>query len=303
MKKYPVVIIIALLHSAVVTAQPRIADEQGNLLYRDYELLVNPATAGADSAGQLSLGVQKQWMSINDAPLAQCLQYQTPLAQNSGMGAWANHSAYGIAGNLQIGAVYAYKIPLKSSVLSLGLSLSALMLYESRVTDLNDPQDPVFAEPLGNQFGFNAGFGAYYAAQNFYAGVSIPQLLTNDVKDNTLHNSIAFARMQYYLTAGYRFDPTSRISLSPSALLQWSGATAAGYAFMLTAAYNRRVEIGAGWSFPAQLQLSAGAAITKRLSLRYQFSQDAGSGYHAGMSHFVVLRFAWGERKKTDAEN
>lgn len=282
---------LCLTAGVAVAAQPRLNNEQGNLHYRDYELLINPATAGVDSASRLSLGVQKQWTGIEGAPLSEWLQYQMPVAQNSGLGAWVHHTAYGVTNHLQLGAVYAYKIRLKNNFLSFGLSFSALMLHESRVTGLNDPNDPAFAEPLENQFGFNAGFGVYYSGEKFYAGFSIPQLLANDVKDNRLGNNFDFSRLQYNLTGGYRFDVSSKISLSPAALLQLSGATEAGYAFMLTAAYARRVEIGAGWSFPAQLQLSAGAAVTKKLSLRYQFSQDVGSGYHAGSSHFIVLRW------------
>ncbi|MDR3180456.1 MAG: type IX secretion system membrane protein PorP/SprF, partial [Prevotellaceae bacterium] len=164
---------------------------------------------------------------------------------------------------------------------------------------LNDPNDVAFAEPLGSQFGFNAGFGAHYSGEKFYAGFSIPQLLTNDIEENSLRNGVDFARANYYFTGGYHFDVTDKISLSPSALLQLSGETEVGYAFMLTASYAKRVEVGAGWAFPSQLQLSVGAALMKKLSLRYQFAQYLGSDYHAGSSHFVVLRFAWGERKAT----
>jgi hypothetical protein len=60
------------------------------------------------------------------------------------------------------------------------------------------------------------------------------------------------------------------------------------------------VEAGAGWASPSQLQLSVGAAITKKLSVRYQFAQDLGADTHAGSSHFIALRFAWGERKTID---
>ncbi|MDR2358696.1 MAG: PorP/SprF family type IX secretion system membrane protein, partial [Prevotellaceae bacterium] len=258
---------------------------------------LNPATVGASMQNQLSLGVYKQWTGIEGAPLSELLQYQAPLARNGGLGAWVHNDAYGVTNHLQAGAVYAYRIQLKNNFLSFGLSLSALMMYENRVTDVYDTNDPVFAKPLDSQFGFNTGFGMYYSGEKFYAGVSIPQLLANDIKDNKLGNDFAFARLQYYFTGGYRFDITHKISLSPAALLQLSGTTQPGYEFMLNADYNRRVELGAGWAFPAQLQLSMGAAITKKLSLRYQFSQDAGSGYHAGSSHFVALRFAWGGRK------
>jgi type IX secretion system PorP/SprF family membrane protein len=280
----------------MAVAQPHFG-EQGNLNYRDYELLLNPATVGVATQSQLSLSAHKQWLGIDGAPLSELLQYQLPVAQNSGLGAWVHNDAFGVNNNLQVGVVYAHKIRLKNNFLSFGLSLSALSLQESRVTDLNDPEnDNAFSEPLSGQFGFNAGFGVHYAGEKFYAGFSIPQLLTNEIKENSLRNGMDVARLQYYFTGGYRFEVTDKISLSPSALLQLSGATEVGYAFMLTAAYAKRVEAGAGWAFPSQLQLSVGAAITKKLSLRYQFSQETGSEYHAGSSHFIVVRFAWGER-------
>ena len=278
-------------------AQPHFG-EQGNVNYRDYELLLNPATVGMATQSQLSLSVHNQWLGFDGAPLSELLQYQMPIAQNSGVGAWVHNDALGVTHNLQVGVVYAHKIRIKNNFLSFGLSLSALTLQESRVTDLNDPEnDHAFDEPLSSQFGFNAGFGVYYTGEKFYAGFSIPQLLTNEIKENSLNNSMDFASLQYYFTGGYRFDVTDKISLSPSALLQLSSATEVGYAFMLTAAYAKRVEVGAGWAVPSQLQFSVGAAVTKKLSLRYQFSQEVGSEYHAGSSHFIVVRFAWGKRK------
>ncbi|MDR3350777.1 MAG: PorP/SprF family type IX secretion system membrane protein [Prevotellaceae bacterium] len=298
MKKIITIIIVSVFigNAVTVAAQPHFG-EQGNLHYRDYELLLNPAVAGVAMQTQLTLGVYKQWTGIEGAPLSEFLSFQTPLVQNNGLGAWVHNNSYGVTDHLQAGAAYAYQIRLKNNYLSFGLSLSALMLYESRVMDLNDANDPVFAKPLDSQFGFNAGFGLYYSGDKFYAGLSIPQLLTNEIKDNHLGNNFDFARLQYYFIGGYRFDLTNRVSLSPAALLQLSGTTRPGYEFMFTAAYDRKVELGAGWASPAQLQVSAGVAITKQLLLRYQFSQGAGSDYRAGSSHFIVVRLAWGERK------
>ena len=298
MKKIITIIAISTLLCNTFTsvAQPRLS-EQGNVNYRDYELLLNPATVGVATQNQLSLSVHNQWLGFDGAPLSELLQYQMPIAQHSGVGAWVYNDAFGVTNNLQVGAVYAHSIRLGNNTLSFGLSLSALMLQESRVTDLNELDDDAYTEPLSSQFGFNAGFGLYYAGDKFYAGFSIPQLLTNEIKENSLSNGMNFAQLQYYFTGGYRFDVTDKISLSPSALLQLSSATGVGYAFMLTAAYAKRVEVGAGWASPSQLQLSVGGAITKKLSLRYQFSQEVGSEYHTGSSHFIVVRFAWGGRK------
>jgi type IX secretion system PorP/SprF family membrane protein len=157
MKKYILVFFLAAGTAAV--AQPRL-NYQGNLNYRDYELLLNPATAGVATQNQLSLSAYKQWLGVEGTPLSELLQYQMPLAQNSGLGAWVHNDAYGVTTNLQIGAVYAHNIRLNNNVLSFGLSLSALMMQQGRVTGKDSEFDPAL-EPLSSRFGFNAGFGAY----------------------------------------------------------------------------------------------------------------------------------------------
>ncbi len=294
---------LALISIATIaTAQPHFNDEQGNLNYNDYKLLINPASIGTGGYNQVSFGFDKQWVGIDKSPMSQNLQFQMGIGQHSGIGAWLYHDSYAIQNNFQLGAGYAHQLKMGNNTLSLGLNVSLLSMSESRVNNLANPGDLVFAEPLESQIGFNAGFGAYYFSDKFYAGFSIPQLLTNDIKNDGLDNSIDFGRMHYYFTGGYRFDVSNDISLTPAALLQVSGGSDFGYEFMLTGTYKQRFELGAGMAANSRLQIAAGATIIKNISLRYQFSQNIGSNYsHWGSSHFITLRFAWGHKTTTKA--
>jgi type IX secretion system PorP/SprF family membrane protein len=306
MKHYSITLTFALAVislSGPLMAQPRFQDEQGKLTYRDYELLLNPASIGRIDGYFASMGVYKQWINMDGSPLSENLQFQMPLAESGGIGAWLYNESFTNQNTTQFGAAYSHKLRLGATGrLSFGLSLSMLLLTEDRISKLNTPDDPVFAKPLNNQFGFNAGFGVYYFTEKYYAGFSIPQLLSNDIKSGTadpeLEHTFDVGRMQYYFTGGYRFDLSEKITLSPSVLLAVSGGAAFGYEGMLTASYDRRFEVGAGYAVNSCLQFSAGATIIKNLSLRYQFSLNLGDDYHkAGSSHFIVLRFNWGTRK------
>jgi type IX secretion system PorP/SprF family membrane protein len=289
------------LITAELTAQPRFNNEQV-LNYRGNEMLINPASTGGIEQFDLSFGLRKQWLSMGSAsPLSEALQFQMPLAQHGGLGAWVYNESYGPQNNLQFGAGYAYKIKMGENTLALGLNASGLVMSEKLVSGV-DPGDNILAEKMPTQFGFNAGFGAYFFGEKYYAGFSIPQLMTNDIKENKLSNSVKFDRMQFYLTGGYRFDVSEKLSLLPSALLQFSGATSFGYEFMLAAFYLKRFEVAAGYAAHSDLQFALGGFITKNLSIRYQFSQNIGSDYkHIGSSHFFTLRYAWGGGKKTEA--
>jgi type IX secretion system PorP/SprF family membrane protein len=225
------------------------------------------------------------------------------------LGAWIHNETFGPQQNTQFGAAYAHTLKLgSSSNLSFGLSLSALLQNERRINKFYESNDPVFAEPTASQTGFNAGFGAYYFTDNYYAGFSIPQLLTNDFttdKDGTrLENNFKFDRLQYYFTGGYRFEIGEKISLTPSILAGLSQNTSFVYEGILTASYNRRFEVGAGWAAYSSLQFSFGAVLLKNLSLRYRYMHQVGDEYRQlGGSHFIVLGFGWGKRRQAIEEH
>ncbi len=302
MKRYIIVLLFVTGSAANILAQPRFNHEQGNVKYRDYELLLNPATTGSKDCNRISLSLDKQWLKIDNSPLSEILQYQMPVAQNNGIGAWFYNETYGVRNIIQIAAAYAYKIRMENTTLSLGLNASLLWWRENRVTDINNPNDPAFADAPDNQTGFNTGLGVYYSGDKFYAGFSIPQMLTNDFnnddKRGELENKIDFARMHYYFTGGCTFDLGSKFNLQPTALVALSGDTPAGFECMLTGKYDTRFEFGAGMANHYRLQITAGAVVAENISLRYQYAQNLGSDYrYTGTSHFIVLRFQWREKK------
>jgi type IX secretion system PorP/SprF family membrane protein len=284
-----------------MAAQPHFNSEQGNLQYRDYELLINPAAIGAADHHTLMLGLSKQWTGF-ESPVSQNIQYRFPTAQG-GLGAWIHNETFGPQQNTQFGAAYAYTLKLgHSSSLSFGLNLSLLLRSERRINNLYEPGDPVFDEPTTGQTGFNAGFGAYYFTDNYYAGFSIPQLMTNDLvyKDGKtqLENNFRFDRLQYYLTGGYRFDLSEKFSLTPSVLAGLSKDIAFGYEGVLTAAYNRRIEGGIGFASHSRLQFEVGAVIAQWLSFRYQYAQYLSADYNKAGAHFIAVRIHWGRKGK-----
>jgi hypothetical protein len=112
----------------------------------------------------------------------------------------------------------------------------------------------------------------------------------------TLHNYFKFDQLQYYLTGGYRFALSEMVHLSPALLVQASRRTAFGYEGVLTADYNRRLEVEAGWASHGRLQFGFGATLAEWLSLRYQYAQYTGADYHKSSDHFIVVRLHWKNR-------
>jgi type IX secretion system PorP/SprF family membrane protein len=279
-------------------AQPYFG-EQGNLHYCDYELLINPASAGAVDRHLITLGMSKQWIGF-DSPLSEIIQYQVPVTPTNSIGAWVYNESFGPQHNTQFGAAYAHSLKLgDNSRLSLGLSLS-LLLRSERHVESYDPSDPVFLESAPSQTGFNAGFGAYYFTDAYYIGFSIPQWLTNELigggGNTKLENNFKLGQLQYYFIGGYRFKIGEKFALTPSILAELSKNTDFGYEGVLTATYDNRFEVGAGFASHTRLQFDVGIVVAKWLSFRYQYAQYMGSDYHKSRDHFIVMRIHWNKK-------
>lgn len=291
-------ILLAAISSVSSFAQPRFGDEQGFLTYRNHEMLINPGYTGPmKNVNLATVGARGQWLGVEDAPMAQNLQFQTAFA-NTGVGGFLYHENYGLTDNVQLNLSYAYKIALEHSTLSLGLQLGVLTSHEKMVTRLQNINDVAFSQAIPRQWTYNAGFGAYYSTDSYYAGFSIPQLLTNDwtsSPDSKLSSSFSFSRLQYYLTAGYAFEVGDGFHVVPTGLLLLSQATSTGFELMVYGVYNRQYRLGLGYGSRSSLRAELEVGIGRMLNVGYRFEHSVGDTYkYLSTTHQVVLSVLFG---------
>ena len=296
---------LTLLTSVSCFAQPHFGKEQGNLRYRNREIMVNPAYVGSvkDTYRRLSVGAAWQWVGMKGAPKTQELQFQSGIANAGGVGGWLYHESYGVTDIIQLAGTYSYSFVLSEGHnLALGLSLSALTISEDMVSGIDDPNDPMFTQSTPRVWGFNSGFGAMYYTDKYYVGLSMPQLLTNNweegVSEPKLKNTFKFDQLQFYLTGGYVFEISDDVSLMPNALLQFSGSSSFGYEAMIRGDYKRRVAVGVGYGYDKMLKAEVGVFITKEVSVGYRYEQSFGKTYkHLSGSHLINFSVIWDRDK------
>jgi len=126
----------------------------------------------------------------------------------------------------QTGVYFDYSYTLNFSnkrKLALGLKAGVNFL-EAGVANLttNDPNDPVFANDISRNFLPNFGVGAFYHAERYYLGLSIPKLIENDINKNgfTVQN-ITREQMHIFFIAGYVFDVNRIVKFKPSILTKY----------------------------------------------------------------------------------
>jgi type IX secretion system PorP/SprF family membrane protein len=143
-------------------------------------LTINPAFAGNRGALNIAAFYRRQWVGISGSPETITLAIDAPVLDSKlGLGFIVQNDKLGVTKETKFSTVYAYKIKMKDNgELSLGLG-AGIITTNSAWSDLVviDQGDEnylvdsrVFVVP-------DFSFGVYYSKQNYFVGMSIPNLL------------------------------------------------------------------------------------------------------------------------------
>jgi type IX secretion system PorP/SprF family membrane protein len=221
MKTIPITIILACL--CVISH----AQQEGlHTQFMFNKLAYNPAYAGRFDYTQLTGVYRAQWIGLEGAPNSQYAGLNLPFDQRSGLGVNLARQSETINQRIQGDVMYAYGFPVGPGHLRLGLSVSWRFLQQ----DFTDPRligsQPVDGDPsiprevFQKSYG-NTGLGVYYYTDNYFAGVSVPRLLENDIDFNEEDGTISRERRHLYIMGGAAFDLTTKWTFLPQALIRY----------------------------------------------------------------------------------
>lgn len=202
----------------------------------------NPAAAGVDGYTSLSLIAREQWVGIGGTPKTHALIFDSRILGDSyilqklpirkrtrpktrsGNTAWGAYIVNDISGPISrtwINGTYAYHLDLGEQQLSFGLSM---LLFQNRLDgDELIAGDKQKVDPLliNQSFWiFDANFGLYLSARDYYAGYSTVQLFNSSAMFGIDEKNVYQLNRQHILTGGYKFYLSTRIDLEPSVLLK-----------------------------------------------------------------------------------
>jgi len=179
-------------------------------------MAVNPAYTGSRDVVNITLLHRKQW-NINGSPQSSTLAVDLPmLNEKIGVGLLVFNDQIGIISNTGVYACYAQRIRLTNAgTLSFGITAGGTQ-FGANAADVNTyaPGDKAFAANI-NSFKPNAGIGAYYATDKWYAGLSMPRLANNKLGTAEIAQQASQFR-HYFLMAGFVKHINSYIVVKPS---------------------------------------------------------------------------------------
>lgn len=271
------------------------ATAQQDPLYSQYmfnTLAFNPAYAGsADVFTAMALS-RHQWVGFAGAPTTQTLAVHSPLpTPGLALGGLMIHDAAGPVVQNAAFVDLAYRVRTgTTSRLSFGLSGGVNLLHldiASLATVDPDPHNANFEnKPLPN-----FGFGLYWHAERWYAGLSVPKLLEHAVGEDGALVTAKEVR-HWFLIGGFVIDLSDEVHFKPSMMLR--AVAGAPLSADLNASFllRDRIWLGAMWRYGNAFGLMAQYQATPQLRAGYAFEMTTTrlGAYNAG-THELMLGY------------
>lgn len=216
--------------------------------YAFNQVALNPGVAGTHDALSLTAMSRIQWNDIAGAPQTHIFSGHMPLNNgNMGLGVTFFNDEIGVSRQNELGFVYAYQLEFENSKLSFGARTSfSTFRADYADVDLGNIFDPEFSVNTFNDFGINFGAGAYYYSDNYYVGLSVPNL-TRNTYSSEFSSDLNFVRDRvYYLLAGYVFDLSADFKLKPYTNIRVAEGSPIQIDLNASVIYKEQVYLGIG---------------------------------------------------------
>jgi type IX secretion system PorP/SprF family membrane protein len=273
--------------------------------YMFNETFINPAYAGSKEAMSATLLHRQQWVSFPGRPITTTFSLHGPLMNNKmGLGLSVLNEKVGVLNRNLIYGSYAYRLKVhEGGTLAMGImggidnqvnKLSSVKLSDED----NAPSDRQFAVSSQNLTATNFGTGLYYNTRTFYAGVSVPRLLNNDMVMSTgggravKITRLEPARFTYYFTVGNVFKITNEVKLRGSAMVKAVSNAPLQVDLTALALVNDAIWAGLGYRSNSSMSAILGMQINKQLFACYSYDYGLNriQWYSLG-SHEIAINY------------
>lgn len=253
-----------------------------NTQYMYQGLLVNPAIAGNRNALYASMTHRKQWLGSSITPSTSILSAHTPLKnQRISIGGQVYRQTFNDLNNTGVSGFGAYRLPIGDQMkLSFGLKVGILS-YRYNWSNLQtaEANDPTFQNTQPEILP-NFGFGTYLRTDDFYLGVSVPEIV------NGLESmKVSSSSINYNFMAGYKFNLNERVSLLPNLLIRKIGGLSAQTDLTTILRIDRKLDLALIIRSGGRI---LGAGIDYNLTDQFQFgySFDIGTSSNNPLNTF-----------------
>lgn len=254
--------------------------------------VMNPAYAGSKESLSVTALYRKQWSGFDGAPETFTFSAHSPFGDKVGLGLSAIKDELGPISETNVFVDFSYTLQVSETFnLALGIKAGATF-HDVGLTalELQDPNDPFFSMDINNTYP-NVGAGAFFYNDNFYLGVSVPNLLSSVHLDE---NGLKYGSEtnHYFATTGYVFEVSENVKLKPSVMVKSAFDAPLSFDGNLNALFYEKFEIGASYRLDDSFSGLVGFQVTPEIRVGYAYdSVMSDLDAVASASHEIILTF------------
>lgn len=264
---------------------------------------VNPAYA-TDDADIINIGglYRAQWVGSVGGPKTGSFFVHTPFSKKVELGlSVINDNIGDVVNETNTYIDFAYLLRLGKNKLSLGLK-GGLTFFE---TDFNGFQltdntfDPAFANNVSRIFP-NVGVGMYYFSDNYYLGLSAPNLLQTKHLSNTDGiYATGVEEIHYFFTGGYVFELSDNLKLKPAFVAKAVTGAPVSTDFTTNLLINNVFELGVAYRLEDSFSGLVNFRVLPDLRIGYAYDHTLSNlGRFNSGSHEIMILFDLSKKRE-----
>lgn len=262
------------------------------------KVLLNPGATGAENYWEAQASNRMQWVGISDAPRTHVFSANGPFKDmKMGLGGKVYADITGPTRRTGFSFSYSYKLKVTETIkLGMGLSFGGLQysIDGSQITLVN-PGDIAISNQVQSAFVPDAGVGFHLYSDEFYVGVSVPQIIGNSLEffDNYKNTESALER-HVFAYAGYKFKVSDDFVVEPALMGKYVAPAPFSFEGNLRVIYQDYLWLGASYRMDDAVVAMAGITIKNAIVVGYSYDMTtsdlkrATSGSHELM---IGIRF------------
>ncbi|MBL4886942.1 MAG: type IX secretion system membrane protein PorP/SprF [Flavobacteriaceae bacterium] len=278
---------ILILLSFILGFYTQDVKSQQDFQYTQYmynTLGINPAYAGSREGISILALYRNQWAGLGGNPETQTLSIHSPINSKVGLGFNILNDKIFITRETYFDVSFSYTLNTSAlGKLAFGVKAGGHLLDidpQRAALAPYDLGDNLTTFNIDQNFSPQIGAGIYYYTNNFYLGLSVPNILTTDhfdgstIENQTFTSITAEERLTYNLIAGYVFELNEDVKFKPTTLIR----AVAGAPLQVDISANfllfDRISLGAAYRWDAALSALAGFQISNNLMLGFAYDRE-----------------------------
>lgn len=258
--------------------------------------ILNPAYNGTRDVISGIMIHRSQWVGMEGAPFTEALNVHGPVEDTDlGVGAFITNDHIGFTNTFDFFGAASYKFQVdRDKFVSLGLQLGVgNMSYDGSKSITQDFGDPVFTGKQSKTT-FNAGFGAYFFAEDYFAGYSVPKFFSNKFDGNAgeFRNTFSLPNQHHYLYGGYVFE-WGEVMVKPTLLTRIVYGSPLEFDVSTNVLLMEKLWLGLSYRTMSDMVFLAEYIINRQFTVRYSFDYTLSelNNYAKFGSHEISLQF------------